>query len=75
MEIIPLESLMNARVQKGQKPASAKTSAAPTSIRIDADAHRMLRFVAADTGEGIGEVAVRFMIAGGLREAAAKAKP
>ncbi len=34
----------------------------------------MLLFVHADTGETMGEVAERFLLAGGLKEAATKAK-
>jgi hypothetical protein len=75
LEIVPLEPLMNSRTARKPRPSAAASSADAAPLRIPEETHRPLRFVVADTGESMGEAATRFMLAGGLKEAASKAKP
>ncbi len=73
MIIVPLEPRMQRSTKAAPKPATANEPK-PIPVKIPEEVHRMLRFVQADTGENLGEIATRFMLAGGLKEAAQKAR-
>ena len=73
MLIVPLEPRMQRSSRATQKPAAAN-GAKPIPVKVPEEIHRMLRFVQADTGENLGDIAARFMLAGGLKEAAQKAR-
>lgn len=74
MEIIPLEVLMNAKAKSPVRRPDPAELPAPKPVKISAETHRWLSLVILDTGETLGEAAERFMLEGGLREAAQKVK-
>lgn len=72
MQILPLDTSMNARQLKSNTKPVAASKPTTIPVKISPEMHRLLKMIHADTGEPLGEIAERFMMAGGLREAAQK---